>query len=108
MGGYNQPQAHVQVVLNMVEFGMEPQTALDVPRFCILDGKPTSMIAFEEGIEENEILKLKEMGHTAILKPYSGNERLTFGNGQIIIRNSSNGVLWAGSDPRIDGCAIGF
>eukprot|EP01091_Cochliopodium_minus_P021039 TRINITY_DN943_c0_g1_i1.p1 TRINITY_DN943_c0_g1~~TRINITY_DN943_c0_g1_i1.p1 ORF type:complete len:584 (+),score=152.61 TRINITY_DN943_c0_g1_i1:86-1753(+) len=108
MGGFMQPQGHVQVLLNMIEFGMDPQLALDKPRFCITDGTPESQIEFEEGIKEEDIQRLKEMGHNVVLKPRRGNERSLFGNGQIIVRDSQTGVLWAGSDSRTDGCAIGY
>jgi gamma-glutamyltranspeptidase/glutathione hydrolase len=44
------------------------------------------------------------MGHPVV--PISGYERAVFGRGQIILRDAESGVLWGGSDPRADGCAM--
>jgi len=105
MGGFMQPQGHAQVMVNMIDFGLDPQSALDTNRFCI----EPSGIVFEEGIPESVIQELKKMGHqindTPVLR---GAKRLLFGKGQIITRDPVTGALCGGSDPRSDGCAIGF
>eukprot|EP01117_Protostelium_nocturnum_P000399 TRINITY_DN10467_c0_g1_i1.p1 TRINITY_DN10467_c0_g1~~TRINITY_DN10467_c0_g1_i1.p1 ORF type:complete len:547 (+),score=192.28 TRINITY_DN10467_c0_g1_i1:112-1752(+) len=107
MGGFMQPQGHVQVLVNMIDFGMDSQSALDAPRFCIEDGIHNGVVAFENGISEETIHKLKSMGHLVVEKPLSGWKRLLFGRGQIIRKNENN-VLCAGSDPRSDGSAVGW
>lgn len=107
MGGFNQPQAQVQVLNNMIIKKLDPQRALDTSRFLIFDGTQNGEIWFEEGISEETIKKLKEMGHNVKLAPVKGHERKHFGVGQII-RKMNNGVLWVGSDPRSDGCAIAY
>ncbi|HSQ25568.1 MAG TPA: gamma-glutamyltransferase [Anaerolineales bacterium] len=104
MGGFMQPQGHVQVVVNIVDDGLDPQEALDRPRFCIEDGTSGGVVAVEEGIPEEVIGKLADMGHS--LRHTSGHDRAIFGRGQIIRRDASTGVLCAGSDPRADGCAM--
>jgi gamma-glutamyltranspeptidase/glutathione hydrolase len=106
MGGFMQPQGHVQVLLNLVEHGMNPQEALDHPRFCITDGKSNGKVALEEGIPLDVMSKLGSMGHPVL--PSSGYSRGIFGRGQIIMRNPETGVLSAGSDPRADGMAIAW
>ncbi|XP_060689995.1 glutathione hydrolase-like YwrD proenzyme [Hemiscyllium ocellatum] len=123
MGGFMQPQGHVQVLLNMLEFGMNPQEALDAPRFCLeyekqIDGG-TWKLSLEEGISEPAAQKLIARGHN-VYWPVRGHERSLFGRGQIItkgmwwesqhalIAEDDQEVLWAGSDPRSDGCAIGY
>lgn len=106
MGGFNQPQGHVQVMLNMIDFGMNPQEALNAPRFCIRDGTSGGKVALEEGIAVETMSTLSRMGHEII--PTSGVARSIFGRGQIIKRNPKNGVLCGGSSPRADGLAIGW
>lgn len=117
MGGFMQPQGHVQVLLNLLR-GYTPQAAIDAPRFCIGAGTPDqgamdSTVYMENGIDEKTIEELNKKGHLA--KPAkTWNERVVFGRGQIIARiktdvhhSSDKGWAWAaGSDPRADGCAI--
>ncbi|KAK7059070.1 hypothetical protein VNI00_001694 [Paramarasmius palmivorus] len=120
MGGFMQPQGHVQVLLNMLR-GYTPQAALDAPRFCISAGSPetqnqntgnagdiNSEVYFEEGIPDETVAKLREMGHDA--RKAIGFNRSMMGRGQVIqkIRDISGRTVWAaGSDPRADGHAAG-
>jgi len=104
MGGFMQPQGHLQVVVAMIDDDLDPQAALDRPRFCITDGSSGGGVALEEGIPVAEMSTLAQMGHR--ITPVSGHARATFGRGQIIIRDASQDVLWGGSDPRADGCAM--
>jgi gamma-glutamyltranspeptidase/glutathione hydrolase len=106
MGGFMQPQGHVQVIVNMVDFGFDPQTALDSPRFCILGGVSGGKVGLEEGIPFNTLSELAMRGHDVV--PLSGYTRGACGRGQIILRNPDTGALCAGSDPRADGLAIGW
>ncbi|OLS26468.1 MAG: putative gamma-glutamyltransferase YwrD [Candidatus Heimdallarchaeota archaeon LC_2] len=106
MGGFMQPQGHVQVLLNLVEHGMNPQEALDHPRFCIMDGTAKGAVALEEGIPIDVMSQLSNMGH--VITPTTGYGRGIFGRGQIIMRDSETRVISAGSDPRADGLAIGW
>ncbi|KAL2277831.1 hypothetical protein FJTKL_15121 [Diaporthe vaccinii] len=117
MGGAMQPQGHVQVLMNMLRFGMNPQVALDAPRICIgvsLPGKSTDpsktvdrTVYLEEGIGENVVRELEDMGHE--IKIVKGMGRSLFGRGQIIrvLQDPANGqrVYSAGSDMRGDGNA---
>lgn len=105
MGGFMQPQGHVQVVVGLVDDGLDPQSALDRPRFCLSEARPDSRLLLEEGIPVETMRRLAEMGH--VIEPVSGFDRSAFGRGQII-RRMPDGVLIGGSDPRGDGCAIGF
>jgi len=106
MGGFMQPQGHVQMVVNMVDYGMGPQEALDAPRFNIIEGTSGGKVLLEEGITLETISALARMGHEVV--PSSGYARGFFGKGQIIIRDPETGVLCAGSEPRADGQAIGW
>jgi gamma-glutamyltranspeptidase / glutathione hydrolase len=100
MGGFMQPQGHVQVFTSMVDDKLDPQAALDLPRFCIESGS----VSLEEGIHDRITADLTERGHR-ILKA-SGWERALFGRGQIIVRDPISGACIGGSDPRADGCAM--
>jgi len=106
MGGFMQPQGHLQVMVSLVDDGLNAQAALDRPRFCLRSGESDSDVALEEGIPVSEMATLAEMGHP--VTPISGFGRAVFGRGQIILRQPESGVLCAGSDPRADGCAMTY
>jgi gamma-glutamyltranspeptidase/glutathione hydrolase len=106
MGGFMQPQGHLQVVVGLVDDALDPQAALDRPRFCISDGQAGGQVALEQGIPPQVISKLEQMGHP--VEQVSGHARATFGRGQIILRDNQSGVLCGGSDPRADGCVMGL
>jgi gamma-glutamyltranspeptidase/glutathione hydrolase len=105
MGGFMQPQGHMQVVVGLADDRLDPQAALDRPRFCIEpDPEKTGEVALEEGIPFRTLAALAEKGHP--VRPVSGMGRGLFGRGQIIYRDSQSSALWGGSDPRADGCAM--
>jgi gamma-glutamyltranspeptidase/glutathione hydrolase len=104
MGGFMQPQGHLQVVVALADDGVDPQAALDRPRFCIGDGTAGGRVALEAGIPVEVLEQLERMGHP--VETVSGHARALFGRGQIIQRDAKSGVLWGGSDPRADGCAM--
>lgn len=108
MGGFMQPQGHLQVVLGMEHFNFSPQIALDKPRFSILpdDG----LVLIEDGIEDEVVEGLIKLGHKVeVTRDYL---RMNFGRGQIIRshkdKNTGVRVLSGGSDGRGDGMAIGY
>ena len=103
MGAFTQPQGHVQVFLALLD-GLSPQSALDLPRFCITEGTAGGQVALEEGISERTIADLERRGHE--VRRVAGYERALFGRGQVILRDEQTGILMGGSDPRADGCAM--
>mmetsp|Transcript_12632 Transcript_12632/g.26614 ORF Transcript_12632/g.26614 Transcript_12632/m.26614 type:complete len:583 (+) Transcript_12632:158-1906(+) len=107
MGGNMQPQGHVQLTVHMVNSGLDPQAAIDMPRFCIADGTQAGKVLMEKEVPTDVVKKLKEMGHK-IQSNVDGHARAIFGRAQIIKRDPVTGVLWAGSDGRADGCAMGY
>ena len=106
MGGFMQPQGHMQLTVALAN-GLDPQAAIDLPRFCIADGTHNGQVLIEEGVEEATIETLLEQGHKMV-ENVDGYSRSIFGKAQIIKRDRITGVLWAGSDGRSDGCAAGF
>ncbi len=106
MGGFMQPQGHFQVVNALVDDGLDPQSALDRPRFTIDDGTAGGEVFLEEGIPVAVMAELAQMGHS--ITPVSGMRRSIFGRGQIILHNPETGVLTGGSEPRADGCVMSF
>lgn len=103
--GSMQPQGHLQILSNLVDFGMNPQEALDAPRVQIDEGNSEGRILLEDGIPSQVKDKLKSMGHHSPMY-VRGYDRMYFGNGQIITRDTESGVCCAGSDPRGDGHAV--
>ncbi|MDX2162981.1 MAG: gamma-glutamyltransferase [bacterium] len=115
MGGFMQPQGHLQVISAMIDDDLNPQEALDRPRWMVeamdippvYDAVPPEVvIALEEGIPVGTMAALAERGHR--VRPVSGRGRGVFGDGQIIRRDAETGVLFGGSDPRKDGLTAGF
>ncbi|NMB68189.1 MAG: gamma-glutamyltransferase family protein [Chloroflexi bacterium] len=104
MGGFMQPQGHVQVAVALADDGLDPQAALDRPRFCLQPETEAQNTAIETGIPDETMRTLGEMGHA--VRRTDGMGRSLFGRGQIITRDPASGVLCGGSDPRADGCAM--
>jgi gamma-glutamyltranspeptidase / glutathione hydrolase len=100
MGGHMQPQGHVQMVVNTIDHGMDPQTSLDQPRWNWSSGRA---IRLEPTVEPAILEDLLQRGHEAVVDMHQE----IMGRGQIIWRLPS-GVLIAGSEPRADGQAAGF
>lgn len=100
MGGFMQPQGHLQVGLNLVEFAMDPQSALDAPRFNWLQGMKFGL---ETAVSPQVRADLGKRGHQ-----FHPLEQPHFGGGQVIVRDPETGVLIGGSEPRNDGAAVGW
>lgn len=100
MGGYMQPQGHVQVIQNMIDFHMNPQQALDCPRWQWDGGKH---VLVERGFSKDVLEQLKQRGHEIEFS----DELLSFGRGQIILRQE-NGVYVGGTESRGDGAVLGY
>lgn len=110
MGGFMQPQGHVQMILNLVAFDWDAQEALDVRRICIGSGHHGSQgqVNVEEGGNTSIWTELsQDYGHPIQMSP-EGHGCALFGRGQIITKDRRTGVLCAGSDGRADGCAMGW
>lgn len=101
MGGFMQPQGHLQVGLNLVEFDMDPQSALDAPRFYWQKDKE---FALETAVSDVIRTNLEKRGHIFLPK----DTPIHYGGGQIIVRDQESGVLIGGSEPRNDGTAVGW
>ena len=98
MGADFQPMGHAHVVTNMVDYGMDIQQAIDAPRVFYVD----EVTEVERGVPEASVAGLKSRGHNVLLRP------LPHGGGQGIVSDWERGNLIGGSDPRKDGCAIGY
>ncbi|MCK9910585.1 gamma-glutamyltransferase, partial [Microbacteriaceae bacterium K1510] len=95
MGGFMQPQGHVQVIMNTIDFHLNPQASLDAPRWQWIEGK---IIEVERDFPEHIALALERKGHQIKWGMGPGG----FGRGQIIWR-TDDGVLVGGTDHRTDG-----
>ncbi|BCR97985.1 gamma-glutamyltransferase family protein [Aspergillus luchuensis] len=114
MGGFMQPQGHVQLLINMLVFGMDAQKALDAPRVCIGPmghfGSASvydRTVYIEEGVDMLVVEELRRRGH--VVRMMHGWDREVFGRGQVIRAVHGEGgqtVLEGGSDFRADGMAL--
>lgn len=98
MGGDYQPFGHAHVLTNLLDHGMDLQEAIDCPRVFFENGG----IVAETGIPEKTVTALVRMGHNVS----RSDEPL--GGGQAILIDWERGTLTGASDPRKDGCALGF
>jgi gamma-glutamyltranspeptidase/glutathione hydrolase len=98
MGGEYQPMGHVTVLTNWLDFDLDLQEAIDAPRFQPGGG----VVALERPIPQEVLKALQQRGHVV------GRTELSLGGAQAIYVDARNGVLSAGSDPRKDGCALGY
>jgi gamma-glutamyltranspeptidase / glutathione hydrolase len=100
MGGAYQPMGHAHVLSNMLDYGMDPQQALDHPRLFWSDD--SAVLEAESGIGGDVRAELVRRGHAVVDAPSP------HGGGQVIVIDRESGFLTGGSDPRKDGCAAGW
>ena len=98
MGGAYQPNGHARFLTNVVDFGMHPQAAIDAPRSFSDAGD----MKVERGYSDKVRAELAEMGHKVSIPA------TPIGGAQAILIDHETGVLQGGSDPRKDGCALGY
>ena len=98
MGGAYQPNGHARVLTNIVDYGLDPQAAIDAPR-CFADAEG---MAVERGYTEAVRAGLAALGHRV------GIPETAIGGAQAIRIRHDEGVLEGASDPRKDGCALGY
>ena len=97
MGGAYQPNGHARFVSNLIDFGLEPQAAIDTPRSFFDEG----VLGLERGYSAEVSQKLVDMGHKieVVDKPIGGAQAIMM---------HEDGLLEGASDPRKDGCALGY
>ena len=105
MGGDVQTQGHVQVLLNMVERGLNLQEAIDAPRVRYITGKEVMM---EDELTPAVIDGLVKLGHVRAMPPSGLRHRIFMGGGQAIMVDATTGALMGASDSRKDGIALGY
>ena len=98
MGAHYQPMGHAQVITNMVDYGMDVQAAIDAPRAFFLGDSAV----VERGLPEATVDGLRARRHDVVRAPSP------WGGAQAIGIDWQRGVLIGGSDPRKDGCALGY
>ena len=101
-GGDAQAQIQVQLVSNVVDFSLEPQAAIEAPRWISL---PDGSILLESGFPDGTPQLLASRGHqVTLVDPWNPSA----GHSQMILVNPETGVLMGGADPRADGSAAGL
>ena len=98
MGGHYQPFGHAHFVTNVGDYGMDVQAAIDCPRVF----RYGEVLEVERGVGEDTIRALAALGHETAPAP------APLGGGQAIRIDWQTGALTGGSDPRKDGCAMGY
>jgi gamma-glutamyltranspeptidase/glutathione hydrolase len=96
MGGFMQPQGHFQVLTHMIDRKLNPQEALDAPRFQWIEDKK---ITCEKDFPQSLLLELSKKGHDICVDLNTG----SFGRGQIIIKDALKNLYFGGTEKRCDG-----
>jgi gamma-glutamyltranspeptidase/glutathione hydrolase len=109
-GGDAQPQWSLQVLLNLMDAGMGLQEAIEAPRWTSFPGTDPAHrhvpfeLQMEAGFPAEVCAELQRRGHRLVPQALYG----TDGGAQAILSDPARGTYRAGSDPRVDGCAIGL
>ena len=98
MGGDFQPVGQTHALTNIVDYGMDAQEAVDCPRAFLFDG----VLSVEHGVPADARERLAAMGHKVALAPEP------LGGSQLVMKDFAGGTWIGGSDPRKDGCALGY
>ncbi|WP_226654953.1 gamma-glutamyltransferase family protein [Pseudalkalibacillus hwajinpoensis] len=101
MGGFMQPQGHLQVITNLIDFHLNPQSALDAPRWQWVEGK---RVWVESTFPPHLAEALTRKGHEIEVQLEKG----AFGRGQIIWRDQQSGTLFGGTESRTDGTIAAY
>jgi len=107
-GADDQPQTNLQVLHNILDLGIDPQTAVEMPRWSHQPGTPPrdklpEELRLEEGFSAEVLETLREKGHKVAVV-----DRWSFGSAKIILLDHESGTLMAGADPRREAYAIGY
>jgi gamma-glutamyltranspeptidase / glutathione hydrolase len=107
-GADEQPQTNLQVLHNLLDLDMDPQSAVESPRWSHQPGTPPrdqlpERLRMEEGFEPRVIERLRNKGHEVSIV-----ERWSFGSAKVIVREAESGAWMAGADPRREAYALGW
>jgi gamma-glutamyltranspeptidase/glutathione hydrolase len=107
-GADEQPQTNFQVIHNLIDLQMDPQSAVEAPRWSHQPGTPPrdqlpEALRMEQGFAPEVIDGLRVKGH-----PVSIVDRWSFGSAKIVVRDLENGCWMGGADPRRVGYALGY
>lgn len=109
MGGHGQAQTHLQLLMNLVDFGMEPQAAIEAPRWVSGRGAPDDplhVLNLEPEVGAEVLAQLRGLGHRDA--KFTESFSSAMGHAQMIAIDRERGVLKGAADPRADGYALGW
>jgi gamma-glutamyltranspeptidase/glutathione hydrolase len=107
-GADDQPQTNLQILHNLLDLEMDPQAAVEAPRWSHLPGTPPrhegpDELRMEAGFDAQVVDDLRRRGHKVSLV-----DRWAFGSAKVIMREGESGTWMAGADPRREGYALGW
>jgi len=106
-GGDAQAQVHLQLITNLIDYGMDPQEAIEAPRWLAGGGigSEPRLVGLESRFPESTFSQLADRGHVV---GNAGDWNIHFGHAQMIMRDYETGLLKGAADPRADGVAMGI